>query len=132
MMSLNVDKCGVVVYRPEEGVSCNVSGTTLQTLQQYTYLGVPMTVDLDLNVIMQDRKRRAPIFYHAMRPFLTRRQISAVIRVQMVRSVLVPIAIYGCGLYEMSSTQLVPTQRVIYHAIRDIMGFSSNCYQKAA
>lgn len=98
-MILNVTKCDVVVYGPGESVGCSVSGTSVILLQQYTYLDLPMTVNLDLNAIVQDRKEKATNGHHAMRQFLMRRHIPGVMRVQMMRSVLVSIATYGYELY---------------------------------
>ncbi|KRH92872.1 putative transposable element protein [Pseudoloma neurophilia] len=66
-----------------------------------------------------------------MRPFLLRKHVPAVIRAQLVRAVLVLIAIYGCELYGMSSARLHPLQRVIDRAIRDVL-YSSKCCRKAA
>lgn len=60
-------RCGVMVYGPGEGVSCSVSGTSIPLLQQYTYLDLSMTVDLDLNAIVQERNEREPNAYHVMR-----------------------------------------------------------------
>lgn len=58
-MSLNVTMCGVVVFSPGESVRCSVSGTLVPSIQQYTYLDLPMNTDLDLNAIVQDRKKKA-------------------------------------------------------------------------
>lgn len=63
--------------------------------------------------------------------FLTRGYIPTVIRLRIIRSVLVPIAIYGCELYEISSTRLSPIQRVFDRVARDILGCSSNHSRKA-
>lgn len=41
-----------------EGVICGVSGTTMSRLQKYTCLGLSIFADLDLNVIVNDRKSR--------------------------------------------------------------------------
>lgn len=55
-MLLNVGKCVVVAHGQEKSVSCGVSSNTVPTLQYYTYQGLPMTVDLNLNPL-QDRKK---------------------------------------------------------------------------
>lgn len=62
-MSLNETKCGVVMYGPEEGVGFIVFGISVTVMQQYTYLGPPRTVDLDLNVIVQGIKEKATNAY---------------------------------------------------------------------
>lgn len=56
-MSLNEAKCDISVYdMPGEGVRCSMFGTTVLLMQQYTYLILQMTADLDLSVIVQDKK----------------------------------------------------------------------------
>lgn len=42
-----------------EKVLAALSGTSVPIVQQYTYLGLSMTIDLDLNDIVQDRKEKA-------------------------------------------------------------------------
>lgn len=64
-----------VVYEPGEGITCTVSGAFILVLQQYTYLGLTMTVDLNFNAIVQDGKEKATNAYHAMRQFFTRSYI---------------------------------------------------------
>lgn len=66
-MSLNVVKCGILMFGPGEGVRCSVLGTPIRRLQHCTYLDLSMTADLDLTTIMQDRKEKTTYAYHAMR-----------------------------------------------------------------
>lgn len=91
-------KCSVMVYRTGKEVDCNVFGTPVPALQQYTYL-IPKTIGLDLTANILDRKEKETNVYLGIRLFLTRRHIPALIRSRFVRSVLVPIALYGCELY---------------------------------
>lgn len=54
-----------------EGVICTASVTSMSVQQQYTYLGLPMTTNLDSNVIVQDREEVKTNAHRAMRPSLT-------------------------------------------------------------
>lgn len=88
-MLLNVTICGVVVFDSAEGVNCPMNGHGSLSVQQYNYLGLPMTTSLVLNATVQDRKEKATNAYHAMRRFLMSRHIPAVILAQIVRYALV-------------------------------------------
>ncbi|ELQ75974.1 putative transposable element encoded protein [Trachipleistophora hominis] len=50
----------------------------------------------------------------------------------LVKSVLLPIATYGCELYGMSTARLAPLQRVIDHALKDVLSCGSSYCRKAA
>lgn len=56
MRPLNVDKCGVVVYAPGKSVICSVPCTLVLSVEKYTYLGLTMTADLDLNTVVQNEE----------------------------------------------------------------------------
>ncbi|ELQ75186.1 putative transposable element encoded protein, partial [Trachipleistophora hominis] len=67
-----------------------------------------------------------------MRPFLTRKFVPAPIKMLLVKSVLLSIATYGCELYGMSTVRLAPLQRVIDHALKEVLSFGSSYCRKAA
>ncbi|ELQ74836.1 putative RNA-directed DNA polymerase (reverse transcriptase), Non LTR Retrotransposon protein, partial [Trachipleistophora hominis] len=125
-ISLNIEKCGLVVFGPGEARNMCYRGQSLPVVASYTYLGHPLMPDLDLNVVIQDRKEKAIRAYHGMRPFLTRNFVPAPIKMLLVKSVLLPIATYGCELYGMSTSRLAHLQRVIDHALKDILSCSSS------
>ncbi|ELQ76887.1 U4/U6-associated splicing factor PRP4, transposable element containing protein, partial [Trachipleistophora hominis] len=75
--------------------------------------------------VIRDRKEKAVRAYHEMRPFLIRKFVPAPIKMLLVKSVLLPIATYGCELYGMSTARLAPLQRVTDHALKDVLSCGS-------
>ncbi|ELQ76367.1 putative transposable element encoded protein [Trachipleistophora hominis] len=55
----------------------------------------------------------------------------APIKMLLVKSVLLLIATYGCELYGMSTARLVPLQRMIDHALKNVLSCGSSYCRKA-
>ncbi|ELQ75883.1 RNA-directed DNA polymerase, putative transposable element encoded protein [Trachipleistophora hominis] len=70
-MSLNIGKCGTMVFSSGEVCKICYKEQPIATVDSYKYFGLPLMPDLDLNVVVRDRKEKAIREYHGMRPFLT-------------------------------------------------------------
>lgn len=68
-------------------------------VQQYIYVGLPMTTYMDMNANVQDKERNAIYAHQGIRQFLSCIYIQTDIGTHLVRSVLVLIATYECELY---------------------------------
>ncbi|ELQ74775.1 hypothetical protein, Retrotransposon, partial [Trachipleistophora hominis] len=95
-MSLSIGKCGTMVFGPKEVHGICFKELPFPTIDSYTYLGLPLTPNLDLNVVIRDEKEKAVRAHRGMRPFLTMKSVPATIKMQLVKSVLLPISTYGC------------------------------------
>ncbi len=131
-MTLNIGKCGVMIVGEEDSNVFNFNGTPLPTVDRYTYLGLSITNHLSFDAIVEDRKEKARRAFFSMAGFLTRKNIPIPVKVQVVKSVLIPISTYGAELYGMSAQRVTPLQRVMDKAVRAILGAPSNFCRRAA
>lgn len=131
-MSIGVGKCGVMaVGAPTKELEdtadrWRVDANPIPIVETYTYLGIEFNNRLDLQLIEDARTsvllRRAA----ALRPFLRNRKVPISIRLHIVRSQLLPVALYGGELTGMNTSRCKKTQAVLDQILRVILGVPKN------
>jgi hypothetical protein len=136
-MSFGIKKCGVMAFGPDEGPGNHIDGMArlrafgdrmtlgrqpVPIVDQYVYLGLPFSPNLDLEVMTKNREEKGTKALGALFPVLGCSRIPLPIRVQIVKSCLVPVLTYGCELWGMAESRAVGPQRVLSQALRTVLG----------
>jgi len=136
-MSFGIAKCGVMAFGPDEGpgnyndgmrrlrefgARMTLGGQPVPIVERYVYLGLPFTPNLDLAVITKHREEQGARTLGSLLPVVSCIRIPLSIRVQIVKSCLVPVLTYGSELWGMSEDRCQGPQRVLSKALKALLG----------
>ena len=129
-MSFGVPKCGVMaVGTPQAGVKewserWLLAGQQVPVVESYTYLGMDIKPDLNLETMIDSRlvKGRKTVF--AMAPFLRCRSFPLRGRLMALRAVLLPTLLYGAEVWGMKKKSTDQMQMLLNKALRLCAGAS--------
>jgi hypothetical protein len=131
-MTFGIDKCGLMGFG--EGASerlrvsperWTLSGRTIPIVDSYKYLGLIVTSNLDLDVMVKDRVAKGVKALNAMRPVLACVNIPVDIRIRAIRAMLVPVLSYGGELWGMNEERSVAPQRILTEALKLVLRVSA-------
>ncbi|RKO96957.1 hypothetical protein CXG81DRAFT_3338, partial [Caulochytrium protostelioides] len=93
-MAVGISKCGVMTVgatsTPMDVPPLLLQGQVVPEVAIYKYLGIQITDTLSVAAMVADRAAKGATAYHALRPTLQSSTIPAALRVQLVKSVLLP------------------------------------------
>jgi exonuclease III len=124
-MSVGANKCGIMVF----GGDNNSLKDTIWTLQNeevpivdsYTYLGIELYNDLDLNKSSKVVSKRVNKALMSLKPALINNSIPMVVKVSMLKALILPIATYGGELFGMNQTLVRFSQPLINMGLQWIL-----------
>ena len=133
-MSVNAIKCGA--FRtgrdvPATGERFEIAGESIPLVEEYTYLGIPFTWDLDLDKMGASRGKQGRKAYCSMLRLLTQRQVPIEIRRRAITGALIPVLTYGGEIWGMSIVRSGPAQRVLNLALSTLLGTKRVCAVRA-
>ena len=125
-MEFGIAKCGVMgVGFPRyqarlrrEPHRWQLGGEAIPVVESYTYLGLLLQADLDLNAMAAARADKGWSVLHTLRPVLSCSSIPLAMRLRMVKYILVPSLAYGAELWGMSDARCTAVSRVLSTALR--------------
>ena len=136
-MSFGIAKCGVMAFGPDEGPGNHIDGMArlrefgermtlggqpVPIVERYVYLGLPFTPNLDLEAITKDREEKGLRAMGSLHPVVSCSRIPLTLRVQIVKSCLVPVLTYGCELWGMAADRCHGPQKVLSTALKTLLG----------
>ena len=126
-MSLNIAKCGVM-HVPGEGqprdagIRVRAQGQCVPYTASYTYLGVTVTHDMEMRGMLRKNLEACRRAYFGLARILRPGDVPLFVKRMVLRSVLLPIALYGSELWGMSTARVEELQRVIDLGMRTVLG----------
>ena len=102
-LKLNIQKPNIMASCPI--TSWQIDGETMETVTDFIFLGSKITVDGDCN---HEIKRRLLLGRKAMTnldSILKSRDITLLTKVHIVKAMVFPVVIYGCGSWTMKKAE---------------------------
>ncbi len=130
-MEFGIKKCGVMgigadgmaeVRALAEAGMWKLSGMDLPVVTEYKYLGTRITSDLSLDAMVEERRKQGQKAYGCMRSFLGARHIPMSIRIQTLKSCLIPTLTFGGELFAGCKDRVRPLQAILNRAIKRVLG----------
>ena len=130
-MSFGTQKCGVMKVQRDPSVlqqivppvgGWRLHGEDIPVVNQYKYLGMVLSHDLDINVIVDDRLAKTKRSLEAAGPFLKSQSIPTMARVMAVKAMILPVATFGGEVVGMNQAGVSKLQRQMDKAVRWIAG----------
>ena len=122
-MTFGVNKCGVMGFGPN-GMDMvrdrvwTLGDEIVPVVEEYDYLGIPFTGDLDLAVVAKARAAKGIKVLNSKRAMLGCLQIPIDIRVRAVKAMVVPVLTYGGELWGLQDQRMSKPQSVLSEALR--------------
>ena len=101
-------------------------------VEEYTYLGVGVTRDLDFKAMVSGRCKRAEkamymilqpnILLLLILPLLRAQSVPLALRVSVLRTVVLSTLLYGSEIWGMNDSLCTQAQNIVNQALRAIMG----------
>ena len=140
-MGVGIKKCGVMCmwWRPGKGTyeverlanaeqanlrvrPPTISGLKVPVVEEYTYLGVVVTRDLDFKAMVSGRCKRAEKAMYMILPLLRAQSVPLALRVSVLRTVVLSTLLYGSEIWGMNDSLCKQAQNIVNQALRAIMG----------
>ena len=99
-----------------------LTGQEVPVVEEYTYLGMLITRDVDMGVMATSRLAKAEKGLATIRPFLRDQSIPRTARVMVFNSVVVSSVMYGAELWGMSQMRSSRGQTLVNKGLRLILG----------
>ena len=139
-MRFNATKCGAMGFSGKARRSTKyalkklkrhrdrliLQGQQVPVVESYVYLGVELNYELDHKTMAKHRLAQAVKASNTMSAFFRNQCIPTIVRATVLKSVVVPMAMYGAEIWGMKKTISDPTQTEINRILRLIAGRSSN------
>ena len=128
-MQFGIPKCAVMGFG--EGAKekllqrrggWKLHGQPLSIVDEYEYLGLIFSTDLNRQTMADTRAEKGMKALHAQRHVISCQTIPIQIRIQLVKSCLVPILTYGGELWGMVADRCQAPQRVLNRAMKLLVG----------
>ena len=124
-MQTGAQKCGVTVFNGDldqlRQTKWKLKGCEVPVVESYTYLGMELHYDLDLNKTAKAVTSKARKAMMVLKPSLVNRSIPVAIKVLMVKTLVYPIAAMGGELLGMNQGYAKDGQKLINQALIWIM-----------
>lgn len=137
-MEFGTSKCGVMAFAKDgeheaamdqvRGYAefLKLRGTQIPVVETYKYLGLQFIPNLDMNAMTRGRVESGNKALQVLRPVLTCHSVPVGIRIQILKSCLVPVLTYGAELWGMSDERCMGPQRVLTKGMKLIAGITGN------
>jgi len=133
-MTFGVDKCGLMIFQTIEGHELlnedeifrdktiwSIHGQDIPIVKEYCYLGVMLTPNLCPFKMAKARQVIAMKTLYSLENFFRSPTISVKIRVQILKSIVLPTSCYGGELWGLNRKITAPMQRVVSLCCRWIL-----------
>ena len=131
-MKVGIKKCGVMCVEAkgiawsgqERLCHCHIriSGEEVPVVEEYTYLGMVVTRDLDFKAIVEGRLKKATKALAIIRPMLRDQSIPVAMRVLVFKTRVLSSVLYGSEVWGMDGKHCEKAQTLVNKGLRLIMG----------
>lgn len=135
-MKVGIKKCGVMCMGAKddgrvksgqwqlENCPIYIGREAVPVVEEYTYLGVVVTRDMDLKVMAKGRLKKAEKALAAIRPMLRDQEIPLAMRVLVFKTRVLSSVLYGAEVWGMREDRCKPAQTLVNKGLRLLMGCS--------
>lgn len=116
-MTINPSKCGIMSTVREDDNKILLKNGEIPNVEEYTYLGIQLSKKMKIESIVKRGTDRGRGTLAQITPLLANRRTPLVVKVMIIKSILVPIMIYGCELFGFNSMRTNSMERVLYRAL---------------
>lgn len=117
-MSINQSKCGVMCITPENEepilrTKVRLNNERIPNVSSYLYLGIRFTRELDFESMILENLTKGRKAYFGMQTFFENRRIPIYFKVLAIRSIIIPIVLYGAELWGFRTDRLAKLQELV-------------------
>ncbi len=129
-LQIGIAKCGLMVTNGDfasltiEPQRWTINGESIPLVESYPYLGIRFTSDLAMNHMVTDRFTSSRSMVASLTLFLRSSVIPMHLRMQVLKSVVLPRLLYGCELYGMNKRLTERVQSYLNRALRAVLGLA--------
>jgi hypothetical protein len=130
-MTFGVEKCGLMKFssnpNDEHQIEAldfidkniwQIDGIEIPVVQHYVYLGLDFHSNLDLSKMVKLRTEKGrKVLYH-LKPLLRCCSIPTMVKLTILRTIVIPVLLYGAELWGLSATRTIRQQSLINKALR--------------
>jgi exonuclease III len=128
-MSFGIAKCGVFVVNGDmETLKENpptLHGAVLPVVDKYTYLGVPLNSEMNLDKVVSDREVKAKAALETLRGMLSNKLVPLGAKLTALKNCLHPVVCFGGEVLGMNQMRVAGLQSVLNSALRTVVGVSA-------
>lgn len=125
-MSVGIGKCGSMVINDQNNElqhsSFYINGDKIPQVDEYIYLGVKITKDINLQAMFDFRFEIFKKRYGAIARQLSNYSIPLRSRILIVKSMLLPSLLYGAEVYGMSADRVVKGETIMKKICKRLIG----------
>lgn len=100
----------------------SISGLQVPVVDEYVYLGVVVTRDLNLDAMVSGRCKKAEKTMYMILPLLRAQSVPLALRVSVLRTTVLSTLLYGSEIWGMDERRCSKAQSVVNEALRAMMG----------
>ena len=134
-MKFGLSKCGIMGFG-ESGMTKVINyrkkwilgGEEVSPTSSYKYLGVPFTPQLDLKDIVEDRAKKGLGAFESLYPILSCGSIPMRMKIQLVKTCLIPVLSYGSELWGLHESRANTVQRILNKAMKVLVGMTQSSH----
>lgn len=149
-MKVGITKCGILEIPPLVGGqgdmedpilteahpardALRIMGELVPIVEEYEYLGLVLNRNIRQveQQLAKQRREKGWKCLMAMTPFLSGSSFPIAMRIQVVKSVLIPVLLYGAEIFGMNRSVSDPLQSIVNKAVRKILGLKTG-WRKAS
>jgi len=125
LMELNIGKCGIMHVQggtPADRQVVLYKEEQIPWVDRYTYLGVDINNQLDLDKAAQFRVAKGQAAVRTLHRALSNKSVSTTYKSLLIRSIVIPITLYGAEIFGMSQVRIKKVRQVVDSAIAIAVG----------
>ncbi|KAF0985574.1 hypothetical protein HZS_2937 [Henneguya salminicola] len=103
-----------------------VGALTINTVEEYKYLGAVLKNDLSWDHIVKERAEAGRGALGGLTKCLTNRQIPTWVKLRIVKSILMPHLLYGAEVWRMATQRVTPLEKIANRALKSVYGTRGN------
>jgi hypothetical protein len=125
-MVINPGKCGVLpISGKNEELVCEgilLENGRIEKVSEYIYLGFLINQELDFNKMVSRGVEKGKSTVRLLTPLLINKRVPLAIKIQVIKSVLIPIMSYGCEIFGMNIHRTCKMDSVLLSSLKIVIG----------
>lgn len=134
-MEINTTKCGLMWIKGSGteriGQPIEYEGNPIPWTENYTYLGIEINQDLDLEKMAKSRATRGYVLVKQLEKSLTNNRVPIAFKRMLIQNMLIPKLIYGGEIFGMSAQRAKEADKIANMAIAKVLRKPKFCRHRA-
>ena len=82
--------------------SVRIDNSTFERVEEFKYLGTPLTIQNSIRKKMKYRLRSGNACYHSVQKLFSSRLLSRKLKIKIYRTIILPVVLYGCEAWSLT------------------------------